>query len=239
MGRSDVFQGFLPVYKTAGKSSFAVVRDLRRVTGVKKIGHAGTLDPFAEGVLLMAIGRDYTRQISSFVGLPKTYWLRMVLGKTTSTFDPEGEVEDRGPVTGFSQAGLEDVLAGFQGDIEQVPPAFSAKKVNGKRAYALARQGKDVVLEPAAVTLFSSEILDVVDGTYPEVTLRIHCSKGFYVRSLVRDVAEKLGTVGYTLELIREAIGDIGVEGALRDDNFSPEGVSESLFTSTERKVTV
>src|SRR5690606_30827502 len=145
--------GFLYIDKPAGMSSFGVIRKVRGITGVKRVGHAGTLDPFATGLLIVAVGRDYTKQLTQWLKQDKTYEATLMLGATSTTGDPEGELTMREDVHAPSVERIQAVLAAHTGELQQVPPAHSAIRVNGKRAYELARKGKEVVLAPRTVTV--------------------------------------------------------------------------------------
>ncbi len=204
-------QGLLLVDKPAGWTSFDVVNKVRyevaKAQGVKpksiKVGHAGTLDPFATGLLILLIGKEYTKRAGEFSKLNKTYEVTMRLGSTSTTGDPEGEitqVNDKQPTL----TEIKEAAAKFVGEIEQAPPAFSAIKVNGQRAYKLARAGKEVVIEPRQITIHS---LEITDYNYPDVKFTTDVSSGTYVRTLVEDLGHALGTGAYTTALRRTKIG--------------------------------
>lgn len=198
------------VNKPAGISSFGAVARVRRLTGIRKVGHAGTLDPQAEGLMIILVGKAYTRQADSFLKLDKVYEVEATLGQTSTTGDREGELT----AIANSQPTLEqiqEVLSEFEGDIMQTPPIYSAIKVGGQRAYKLARAGKDIVLEPRKVTIYGIEPLDY---TYPKLTFRAHVSSGTYIRSLVEDIGNSLGTGAYMSKLMRTKIGDYSLEQA-------------------------
>jgi tRNA pseudouridine55 synthase len=204
------------VNKPAGLTSFQVVKKVRYETKAKKVGHAGTLDPFAHGLLIVAIGKAFTTQISTVVDMPKTYWTSMICGVSTNTLDSYGDVEKVEPLSkSLSKEEIDSVLKSFIGKQQQTPPNFSAKKIQGKRAYDLARQNIEVVLEPASIEIMEVEFLDFRDSKFPEIQFKITCSKGTYVRKLVEDIATKLNTIAYTKDLIREAIGEFKSDDAL------------------------
>lgn len=205
----------LLIDKPSGITSFDVIRKLRKKIGVRKMGHAGTLDPLATGLLIIAVGKE-TKNISQYMNLPKTYEVLIEFGKTSTTYDADGEivVKWRGSSLeegDISRSHFEEIMREFVGTISQVPPAFSAKKINGQRAYDLARKGIEVKLEPRTVTIYSIEILQ---WSWPEVKLRVHCGKGTYIRSLAHDLGQKLNCGGYVKELRRTAIGDFSVKNA-------------------------
>ena len=206
--------GILLIDKPAGMTSFGVVARVRRVLGKAagkkvKVGHTGTLDPFATGLMILVYGKA-TKDAMTYTKLDKVYEATFVLGQVSSTGDPEGDITNVStdvPVTEVLTAALEQL----QGEIQQRPPIFSAIKINGQRAYKLARDGKEVEIPLRTVTIHSLELLDY---TYPEVTIRTHVSSGTYIRSLASDIGEVLGTGAYCTQLRRTAIRDWKVEDA-------------------------
>jgi len=172
------------------------------MAGTRRVGHAGTLDPLATGVLVLALGAA-TRLVQFIDGSDKTYRATLRLGETTTTYDAEGDVVERRPVT-VSQAEVEAALAGFRGDIAQIPPMYSAVKVKGQKLYKLARQGKEIERAPRPVTIHR---LDVLDWALPDVTIEVVCSAGTYIRSLVHDLGQVLGCGAYLTALTRTAAG--------------------------------
>ncbi len=220
----------LLVDKPTGWTSFDVVAKIRGQVraayaekGVKptkrqlKVGHAGTLDPFATGLLIVLLG-DATKKAGEFLKLDKTYEATICLGATSTTGDPEGELTLVSNTKPTHQAVLE-ALQGFTGQIEQVPPAFSAIKVNGQRAYNLARKGQEVEIPARTVTIHELELLDY---TYPDIKVRTHVSSGTYIRTLAEDIGQKLGVGAYCLELRRTRIGDYSIKDAVSIDNTLP-----------------
>jgi tRNA pseudouridine55 synthase len=208
--------------KPAGWTSFDVVAKLRsgiraeyRERGEKptkrqlKIGHAGTLDPFATGLLIILKG-EATKKAGEFLKLDKVYEPRITLGRTSTTGDPEGELTDVSDAVP-TKDDIERTLAQFVGDITQTPPAFSAIKVNGKRAYALAREGKEVEIPARVVRIYSLELLDY---TYPNIRVRAHVGSGTYIRSLAQDIGAALGTGAYCSALRRTSISEWSVDDA-------------------------
>ena len=215
--------GILLIDKPKDWTSFDVVAKvrglIRQSTGQKKpkVGHCGTLDPLATGLLIIVIG-SYTKKASELSKKDKTYQVFMKLGETSSTGDEEGEKEyisDNQP----TKQEVEEVIRGFIGDIDQIPPAYSAVKVNGQRAYKLARAGKDFILESRIVTIY--EINDI-DYHYPIVKFGTTVSSGTYIRSLVEDIGGQLGTGAYMTELQRTHIGKYYLKDArsITDDNL-------------------
>lgn len=202
----------IPVDKPEGPTSHDIVAAARKALGVRRIGHTGTLDPFASGLLLLCVGRA-TRLAEYFSEMDKTYEAVARLGIRTDTLDRDGEVVGESEAwRGVTRARLEEVLAKLRGDIEQVPPAFSAKKVEGERAYLHARQGRPVELPPCRVTIRSLEITSV---DLPLLGFRVTGSSGTYVRALARDIGDVLGSGAHLTSLRRTEIGDWNVAEAV------------------------
>lgn len=216
----------LNIFKPKGWSSFDVVRKVRNVTRIRKIGHAGTLDPFATGVLLLALGKA-CKQITTLQDLSKEYVGEIELGLVTDTLDPTGEITQTNSFADVTEKAIQALKKEFTGEIEQVPPAFSAIKINGVRAYQLARKGKPVELKSRKVHIHSFEILKI---DLPIIKIKIECSKGTYIRSLARDVGEKLGTGGILRSLERTRIGDYLVEDSLTIDELIQQVKNRKLF---------
>lgn len=201
----------LPVDKPPGWTSFDVVRLVRRLLGVPKVGHAGTLDPMATGLLLVLVGREATRWQDRFMGLPKVYSGTIRLGQTTASYDAETPVEVERDASAVDDAALDAVRTRFVGEILQRPPMYSAVKVGGERLYAKARRGEEVEREPRRVTVYR---LTWTARRGADVDFEVVCSKGTYVRTLAHDVGEALGVGGHLVALRREAIGPYRVESA-------------------------
>ncbi|HEY0653400.1 MAG TPA: tRNA pseudouridine(55) synthase TruB [Chryseosolibacter sp.] len=195
-------------------TSFDVVNKLRYRLKIKKIGHAGTLDPLATGLLIICTGR-MTKQIESFMGLEKEYTGTFVIGQTTPSFDLETEVSEPKEISHISLAQLTEAAKSLTGKISQLPPLHSAIKVGGKRAYKFARQGKEVELQPRPVEILA---FNIVDFKGPEVAFRIVCSKGTYIRSIARDFGEALGVGAYLSHLCRTRIGPYLLSDAISID---------------------
>ncbi len=196
-----------PFWKPVEWTSFDVVRKVRSVAKVRKVGHAGTLDPFAEGVLVLCLGKA-TKRVSQLMDLDKEYLARAKLGVTTDTLDPSGVVTDTAPVPVLTHSDIVEILDRFVGTIEQVPPMFSALKVNGIRLYQLARAGKTVPRDSREVRIYGIELV----AWYPpdELELKVTCGKGTYIRTLAADLAQALDTVGYLTALTRTRVGPYG-----------------------------
>lgn len=213
--------GVLLVDKPEGPTSHDVVDRVRRLLGERRVGHTGTLDPFASGLLVLCVGRA-TRLSEYLAGLDKEYLAVVRLGRTTATQDPDGELLTEHELP--ASLGAEDVeaaLAPRRGRIRQVPPVFSAKKVGGQRAYRKARRGEPVELKAVEVTVHALELLALEP---PFARLRVHCSSGTYVRALARDIGESLGVGAHLAALRRTRVGPFRVEDAVRlDEDLPPE----------------
>jgi len=223
--------GFILIDKPKGWTSFDVVAKLRGITNIKKIGHAGTLDPIATGLLIVAVGRSATKQIDSYMKMDKVYIAKAKLGETSDTYDAEGEiiVQDIANKNTLSSAYLrENIIPNFVGEIMQVPPMYSAKKVGGKRLYELARQGKRVDREPIAINI--SEI-DLLSFEYPWFEMEIACGSGTYIRSLVHDIGQEFGVGAVMYGLRRIKIGDFNIEKAAQIEQLNKENWQEFLLS--------
>lgn len=218
--------GILNLNKPAGKTSRDVVNIIQRLVRPAKTGHAGTLDPLATGVLVCPVGHG-TKLIEFIQRMPKTYEVCFLLGRQSDTEDIEGDVQLLDDPPQPSRDQVEAVLPMYLGTIQQVPPAFSALKVAGKRAYDLARQGKEVELASREIEVYAIEILAY---DYPELRMRIKCGSGTYIRSLGRDIARDLGTEAIMSELVRTAIGSFEIADAIQpDDQLSRGKLAASL----------
>ena len=211
------------IYKPIGWTSFDVVKKIRGITKENKVGHGGTLDPFAEGLLIIATGKD-TKQLANISGASKSYRAVLKLGKTTDTLDTEGQIIDTKPVPELNEKIIINVLNKFVGEYEQIPPMFSAKRVNGVRLYKLARENKTVERKPIIVNI-NNISLNSLNGD--SVDFSVTCSKGTYIRVLGQDIANKLGTVGYLIRLIREKVGKFQINDSSTIEKF------ESVWMST------
>lgn len=209
--------GFLCVNKPIGPSSFQIVNKLRRILGIKKIGHAGTLDPEASGLLVIAVGTA-TRLLQYIPSEPKVYEFGIKFGSQTDTLDREGKVTDSGkPIPDLST--IEQVLPSFTGRISQIPPVYSALLINGVRAYELARNGKMVEMQAREIDIHRIT-LNHYDREQGEADLCVECSGGTYVRSLARDIAHKCETIGFASSIHRTAIGLFKLDQALPYDSL-------------------
>lgn len=211
--------GILLVDKPLEWTSFDVIRTLRRLVQVRKMGHAGTLDPRATGLLILASQRR-TKEIDSFQAQHKSYEGAFVLGGTTASYDAAMPVENERAIDGVTLASVADAALAFTGEIDQIPPMYSALKVDGRRLYDMARKGEEIARPPRRVTV---QRFDITGGDLPVVTFRVDCSKGTYVRSLVHDLGQRLGCGAYLRDLRRTGIGDYRVDDAWSMDRIREE----------------
>lgn len=233
-GHMNVSEGFLLIDKPAGITSHGVIARLRRVTGVQRIGHAGTLDPFATGLLVVGVGRGATKRLGEFLGRDKTYEAVAVFGATSDTQDKDGTIA---PVTGTQVPGtaaeIAAVIPRFTGEILQTPPMFSAKKIAGKKLYELARAGQEVERQPVTITIRVLETLSydtTAAGTgSARWTFRVTGSSGTYVRTLAHDIGAMLGCGAYLEALRRTVVGDLNVTEASTLEQITPENWRDLL----------
>ena len=207
----NVVSGILVVDKPVGLTSHDVVQITRRGTGIRRAGHTGTLDPRASGVLVVLIGPAV--RLSEYVSASdKRYQATICLGSTTSSYDSEGTITGSASIGNLDEENFEEILHKFVGEIEQIPPAHSAVKVKGKKAYEMARKGEEVQLEPRKINVFSLELLEWAP---PEVVIDVYCSSGTYVRSLANDLGESLGTGAHLVGLRRTKSGQFTLRDAV------------------------
>ncbi len=215
----ELSAGVFIVDKPAGLTSFAVVKKIRWLLGIKKVGHAGTLDPFATGLLVVCAGRAATRHIDSFMQGRKTYQALLQLGVETETLDPEGEVTRRRDVPLCAEAELVSLLKGFVGPQMQAPPAYSAAKHKGKPLYYYARKGIVIRKEPKAIEIYSLE-LNGYDPDRQQLAVTVTCSRGTYIRVLAADIGNRIGCGAHLVQLRRTRSGGFFVDGAIVGDQL-------------------
>ena len=207
------------MHKPEGWTSFDLVKKIRSITKEKKVGHGGTLDPFAEGVLIIGTGKD-TKNLSKVTGQRKIYQAIIQLGSQTDTLDTEGRVINTMPVPLLNRKELENILASFKGIYKHKPPMFSAKKINGTRLYNLARKNITIEREEIISNIYNIELNTFTDSL---VDFSVTCSKGTYIRVLGSDIAEKIGTIGYLIKLVRTGIGDYKISDSLSIHKFESQ----------------
>ena len=206
----------LNIYKPIGWTSFDVVKKIRFITKEKKVGHGGTLDPFADGVLVVATGRD-TKQLTEITGTDKSYIATIRLGEITNTLDTEGFVTEKKNIPSFNDDKILKVLNSFLGETKQIPPMFSAKKIKGKKLYELARKNIEVQRMPVLINIKKISLLSF---EAKKITFSVTSSKGTYIRVLGKDIAEKLGTLGYLTSLKRTKVGSFSVADSTSIEEF-------------------
>ena len=204
------------IYKPKGITSFGVVKKIRKIVGEKKVGHGGTLDPFAEGVLVIGTSSD-TKKLKKITDTDKTYTASIELGKTTNTLDLEGDVIERKKIPTLSEAKINKVLESFLGTSMQTPPMFSAKKIGGVKLYELAR--KNIIVDRKPTQIKISDI-NIINFNETNIVFTVSCSKGTYIRVLGKEIAEKLGTVGHLNSLIRTRVGEYFINDSISLDQF-------------------
>lgn len=225
---------YLLINKPAGITSHDVVDRVRKVTGERTVGHAGTLDPFATGLLIIGVGRESTKHLNTFLGMPKTYEATVRIGASSTTLDPEGEITEApsdSPMNGggITADALKLAMKNLTGDLLQIPPMHSAIKIGGKKLYELARQGIEIERPPRPVTVTRFDILPpnklpATPFTLPlDLPVIIDCSSGTYIRSLARDLGEALGTKAYLTQLSRTAIGPYQLTDAVDLTDLTPK----------------
>jgi len=209
-------QDILFINKPPGPTSHDIVDRVRKITDEKRVGHAGTLDPFACGLLIVLVGRGATKRQAEFMKLDKEYIATLHLGAETDTGDVTGKIQmSKSKCQIKSKIQMSKILKKFTGEIEQVPPEYSAIKIKGKKAYELAREGKKVELEPRKIKIYDIKILDY---TPPLLELKINCSSGTYIRALARDIGRELGCGAYVEKLVRTKIGKYSLRDAVTID---------------------
>ena len=205
----------LNIYKPTGMTSFAVVKKIREITS-EKVGHGGTLDPFAEGVLVLGTGKD-TKKLTTITNDDKSYVATIQLGATTDTLDIESRITKRKEIPSLNENIIENVLKSFLGESAQTPPMYSAKKINGKRLYEIARKNISVKRTPTNIIIKNIELLEFKGSI---IRFSVTCTKSTYIRVLGNDIAEKLGIVGYILRLIRTRVGEHRLQDSKTIENF-------------------
>lgn len=206
-------EGIFSINKPLGITSHDVINQVRRLTGIRRVGHGGTLDPLAEGVLVVAVGRQFTKKLDEVVGAEKEYEAKIKLGISSITDDEEGEKKEWKIDKIPTRKDVEKILPMFIGKIYQMPPVYSAIKVGGKKAYEEARKGRALALKPRQVEIKKIEILNY---KWPLLSIKVTCGKGVYIRSLAREIGEKLNVGGYITKLVRTRVGEYKIINAIK-----------------------
>lgn len=222
--------GVINVFKNTGMTSFDVVSKIRKLSKIKKVGHTGTLDPEASGVLPVCLGKA-TKIIDYIMSNEKTYEVTLKLGVVTDTYDLEGKVIREGDSSTLKEEEILSVMNTFKGEIDQIPPMYSALKVNGKKLYELARQGIEVEREPRKITIY--DIYDV-DISNPFIVMKVRCSKGTYIRSLCYDIGEKLECGAVMTKLCRTENGPFKESNSINIEDLTEETIKENIITIEE-----
>lgn len=234
---------FLLINKPPGPTSHDIIDQLRKITGLKTIGHAGTLDPFAEGLLIIGIQRAATKQLGQLAKLDKTYQAILQLGAVSDTYDLTGQItqtQNHLNLKSINQKDIQKILQKFTGPQLQTPPIYSAKKINGQRAYQLARRGQSIQLKPQPIHIYQLTYLDF-NPTTQQLVVEVNCSSGTYIRSLAHDIGQALGCGAYLTQLVRTQIGPFHLSRAVKPDQltktnwqkFTFEQLPETKLTNT------
>lgn len=219
-------KGFLFIDKPSGPTSYDVIRRLKPLVGKTKIGHAGTLDPLASGLLIVGIGRDATKKLDMFKNLRKTYEVKALVGKSYDAQDVTGKLISEKIITHVNESNIKEVLQSFIGKSKQLPPMFSAVKYKGKPLYKFARKGVTISRKQRKILIYS---INAIHYKKPYVTFVVICSSGTYIRTLVHDFGEKLGTGAAVAELRRLSIGEFDIKQALKSDNITTSLIKKHL----------
>jgi tRNA pseudouridine55 synthase len=210
-------QGIFAINKPKGPTSHDIIDQLRKITGIKKIGHAGTLDPLASGVLVVGIGREATKKLGEVVKKEKEYLAMVRMGEESTTDDAEGEKRKFGVTEVPTLENIKKIIEKFQGEIMQTPPVYSAVKIKGRPAHRRVRKGEKIELAPRKVVIREIEIIKY---KWPNLKLRVVTGPGVYIRSLARDIGKELGVGGYLAELERTRVGEFRINEAVSVESF-------------------
>ena len=230
--------GFLLLNKPVGMTSHDVVDSVRRITGERRVGHAGTLDPFASGLLIIGVEREATKNMQSLSGLDKSYEARFVLGARSETDDTEGEIKPVANASMLKGEGISEAMKAFLGEIDQIPPAFSAVKIGGKKMYQEARAGRPIEAPARHVRVDRFELIGspVPDEDLTRIQVQIDCGSGTYVRALARDLGKNLQVGGYAESLERSSIGPFKLDEAISPKDLTQENWEERLISVDDVK---
>jgi tRNA pseudouridine55 synthase len=219
--------GFILINKPIGPSSHYIINQLRKITSIKKIGHAGTLDPFASGLLIVAIGRPATKNINQFVKLDKQYQTEVILGKETDSYDKTGKIINKYLGKKISLTKIKLVLNIISKTTTQIPPMYSAKKINGQKLYVLARKNIEIKRQAQKIKIYNIKILNY---SWPKLKLEIYCSSGTYIRAIAHDLGEFLGCGACLNRLKRISIGKYSIKKSKQPKKLNPENWQKYLF---------
>jgi tRNA pseudouridine55 synthase len=228
---NEAGSGFILINKEDGPTSHAIVNRLRKITGIKKIGHAGTLDPFASGLMILGISRQATKQINSFLKLDKKYEAEIFLGKATDTYDRCGKTTKEYSGEKISKEKLLEALKKIEKNRTQTPPMYSAKKVKGKKLYELARKNITIERKKQKIKIF---YIKLKKYEWPNAKIEVHCSSGTYIRSIANDLGEKLKCFAHLKELKRVEIGSHKLEDSIETKKLNQDNWKKFLFQKIE-----
>ena len=219
--------GFILINKEEGPSSHDIIDQLRKITNIKKIGHAGTLDPFASGLLIVAIGREHTKKIEKFVKLDKKYEAELLLGVKTDSFDKCGKIIEEYKGDEIKEKNLKASIEEIKNKKTQKPPMYSAKKVGGKKLYQLARKNIEIERKDHNINIFN---ISLEDYEWPKATIKVHCSSGTYIRSIANDIGENLFCGAHLTSLKRTHISDYSLKNSIKTKDLNKENWHKFLF---------
>jgi len=220
--------GFLIINKPSGPTSHDIVNKIRKITRVRKIGHAGTLDPFAEGILIILIGKA-TKLQSKFMEMNKTYVGTLKLGEISDTYDITGKTKSQKSKVKINENKIKNILKIFLGEIKQTPPIYSAIKIKGETAYKLARKGIKPRLKPRKVKIYSIKLLEY---EWPDLKIKVKCGKGTYIRSLAHDIGKKLGCGAYLQKLTRTKIGKFNIKNSIKLEKLNSFNLPKKILSA-------
>jgi len=246
-----ITSGILIINKSPGPTSHDIVGQIRKISGIKKVGHAGTLDPFAQGILILLIGKA-TKLQSKFMEMEKTYVASLRLGAISDTYDKTGNIKlqntrnpdlakqsETGKIQTITKKQIQNILKSFIGEIEQVPPIFSAIKINGKRAYKLARKGINPQLKSRKIKIYEIQLSKYKPaspaspaGGWSSLTIEVKCGKGTYIRSLANDIGKKLGCGAYLEELSRIKIGKFNIKNSTKLKDLNSKNWTKKIISA-------
>lgn len=232
--KSNSINGLILIDKPAGWTSHDVTNKIRHLINVKKVGHTGTLDPMATGLMVVLIGKA-TKLAKLFEGDDKQYLAQATIGQTTDTQDSQGKIIQTRKANDLPKELIEKVFRSFEGQIGQIPPMFSALKVNGKKLYELARKGKEIKREPRLISIYNIKIYNIALDDFPKVDFLVDCSKGTYIRTLCHDVGQKLGYGAHLSSLRRTKCGRFDIKRAVKlDEIINDPGLIEKMLISID-----
>jgi tRNA pseudouridine55 synthase len=221
--------GVLNIYKSEGPTSHDIVNKIRKITKIKKVGHAGTLDPFAQGILIILIGK-ITKKQSEFMNMDKTYIATLKLGEISDTYDKTGQLKVQKEKFKITIKDINKTLKEFIGEIKQTPPIYSAIKIKGKKAYELARKGQKPKIKPRKIKIYK---IKLIKYKWPYLEIEVKCSKGTYIRSLANDIGKKLDCGAYLEKLIRTKIGKFNIKNSIKIEKLNSKNWTKKIISDS------